>query len=397
MAVPAPAKAPYYILYVDDEAANRMIFERSFERDFPIKTAETAERGLEIMATEPISVLITDQRLPGMLGTDMLAIAKERHPSVIRMVLTAYSELEIVLRAINEGLASRYILKPWLRPMLHEVLTWAMEMQLKLIEVERLSTIGTLMASIAHDIKNPIGYISAYVETLDQCVGAFNGWVSALRANSAYAAAFELPQAAAALDELAELPGIIRDLNQGVSHVFSIVDGIQTQARRSSGPLVPADPAVAIEYARKLVQGTVSARGGALKVETPAEALPIVAMSTAELSQVLINLLTNAAHALDGTPREREVQLKTRPAAGGVEFQVIDTGQGMPAEVQEHAFDQFFTTKAPGVGTGLGLAICKRLVEAAGGRISLASAQGRGTTVTFWVPEAPALNGTRPT
>jgi two-component system NtrC family sensor kinase len=327
---------------------------------------------------------------------------KERHPNTIRMVLTAYSELEIVLRAINEGLASRYILKPWLRPMLHEILTWALdmyrmqtqiqEMQLKLIEVERLSTIGTLMASIAHDIKNPIGYISAYVETLDQCTHAFQEWVTALRGNSAYNGAFKLPQAAKALEELGELPKIIQDLNQGVAHVFSIVDGIQTQSRRNGGTPTPAEPAVAIEYARKLVQGTVSARGGALQIESSPQPLPLVTLATAELSQVLINLLTNAAHALDGTPREREVRLKARPAAGGVEFQVIDTGMGMPAEVKEHAFDQFFTTKAPGVGTGLGLAICKRLVEGSGGRISLSTALGSGTTVTFWVPEArPAV------
>jgi C4-dicarboxylate-specific signal transduction histidine kinase len=227
--------------------------------------------------------------------------------------------------------------------MLHEILTWALdvyrmqsqiqEMQLKLIEVERLSTIGTLMASIAHDIKNPIGYISAYVETLDQCTHAFSDWVTALRGNSSLNGAFKLPQA--------------------------------TKSRRNSGAPTPAEPAVAVEYARKLVTGTVSARGGALQIEIWPQPLPLVTMATPELSQVLINLLTNAAHALDGTPREREVRLKARPAAGGVEFQVIDTGMGMPAEVEEHCFDQFFTTKAPGVGTGLGLAICKRLVEGA--------------------------------
>src|SRR5271170_7117146 len=107
------------------------------------------------------------------------------------MVLTAYSDMDVVLRAINEGLASRYIIKPWVRPMLHEVLTWGCDMhqmkvqvqdlQLKLVEGERLSTMGTLLASVAHDIKNPLGYVGAYVETLGDAVESLQKWVSAMR------------------------------------------------------------------------------------------------------------------------------------------------------------------------------------------------------------------------
>ena len=120
------------------------------------------------------------------------------------MVLTAYSDIEVVLQAINAGLASRYIIKPWVRPMLHEILTWGVdihrmrvqieEMQLKLVEGERLSTMGTLLASVAHDIKNPLGYVGAYVETLGDAVESLQKWVAAMRSEKSLDQAFRLPR-----------------------------------------------------------------------------------------------------------------------------------------------------------------------------------------------------------
>ena len=359
------AKQKSCVLYVDDEHSNRLVFERAFERDFLIRTAETAEQGLEILTQMPVSVLITDQRLPGMLGTELLEIAKEQYPNIIRMVLTAYSDIEVVLQAINAGLASRYIIKPWVRPMLHEILTWGVdihrmrvqieEMQLKLVEGERLSTMGTLLASVAHDIKNPLGYVGAYVETLGDAVESLQKWVSAMRSEKSLDQAFRLPQATQAMSEIEELPRIVKDLTQGVNHVYSIVEGIQLQSRRPSRVRQPSNPAVALEYATKLAKGLI------------------------------------AAHAIEKCA-VRKVRLEVSVVDGGVRFAVHDTGVGMSAEVLSHAFEEFFTTKPPGEGTGLGLPISKRVVESVGGSVSIASTLGQGTVVSFWVPESAALN-----
>ena len=92
----ASAATPAAILYVDDEAANRLIFDRTFGKEYRVLLAESAEQALEILERETVGLLLADQRLPGMLGTELLAAAKVRHPHVVRMVLTAYSDAAIV-------------------------------------------------------------------------------------------------------------------------------------------------------------------------------------------------------------------------------------------------------------------------------------------------------------
>ena len=190
---------------------------RTFEKQFRVWMAETGEEALAILEKEPVGVLLADQRLPGMLGTELLAIAKDKHPNVVRMVLTAYSEVETVLKTINEGLTSRYILKPWSRPMLQEVLSWGLdvhrfqthvqELQLKLMKSERLSTMGTLLASVTHDIRNPLSYLCAYADTLGSAVTAFQGWVGAMQTDARFKSAFDLPQAPDMFDAAQGAPG----------------------------------------------------------------------------------------------------------------------------------------------------------------------------------------------
>ncbi|HUB07762.1 MAG TPA: ATP-binding protein [Myxococcales bacterium] len=385
------------ILYVDDEASNRLVFGRSFEKKFRIWMAEDGPQALEILAREPVGVLLSDQRLPGMLGTELLAIVKEKYPGVVRMVLTAYSEMEVVLKAINEGLSSRYILKPWSRPMLQEVLTWGLdvyrfqgkvqELQVRLIEQERLSTIGTLMASVTHDIRNPLAYLCAYGESLGISVAAMQDWVAALRRDARLRGAFDLPQANKALEEMEDLPHVVADMMHGLETITGIVQGIQNQARRSKTNAEPAEVGQTAKLAARLVQGAVSQVGGKLQLDVP-EGLPFVVLSTVELSQILLNLLVNASQALEDVTGDRSLTVRARGEGKGVRLEVQDTGTGMPPEVQARAFEQFFTTKPAGVGTGLGLANCKRIVEAAGGNIALTTAPGKGTTVSFWLPAA---------
>ncbi len=385
------------VLYVDDEAANRLIFERTFGKEFRVLLADSGEQALEILEREEIGLLLADQRLPGMLGTDLLATTKERHPQIVRMVLTAYSDAAIVIKALNEGLTTRYILKPWQRAALREALGWGLEvhqfqcqihdLQLRLVESERLSTLGTLLASITHDIRNPIGYIAAYVETLRETQSALEAWIAALRRRDDLAGALALPEAEEVAQELEGLPQLIADMSHGLDVVTSMVQGIQTQVRGARAPQAPAPPGQTLEYVRLLVQGSVAHVGGQLELSVET-GLPAVVLSAVQLSQVLLNLLTNAIDAIDGSPGKRVVNVRARAADGGVLIEVADTGAGMAPEVLGHAFEQFFTTKPPGRGTGLGLANCKQIVEGSGGRITLDSESGGGTTIAVWLPSA---------
>src|SRR5262249_49939186 len=123
-------------------------------------------------------------------------------------------------------------------------------------------------------------------------------------------------------------------------------------------------------------------RGIATEVDLDTQ-IPAVIGVPDHLTQVLINLLLNAADALAGVhDRPRRITVRTRQVAGSVELLVIDNGCGMPPAVLERAFEEAFTTKPRGAGTGIGLFMCKALINAGGGAIELASLPNAGTTVT---------------
>jgi len=103
----------YPVLYVDDEPENLRIFELTFRRDFAITTADSGEEGLEILSRQPIAVVLSDHRMPGMTGTEFLARVAELDPKTVRIMVTAYGDSETLESAINTGSIYRYIPKPW--------------------------------------------------------------------------------------------------------------------------------------------------------------------------------------------------------------------------------------------------------------------------------------------
>ncbi|MGH0032379.1 MAG: response regulator, partial [Myxococcota bacterium] len=103
----------YPILYVDDEAENLRIFELTFRREFSIRTATSGEEGLEVLRHQPVALVLSDHRMPGMTGTEFLAQAAELDPKTIRIMVTAYGDVETLQSAINTGSIYRFIPKPW--------------------------------------------------------------------------------------------------------------------------------------------------------------------------------------------------------------------------------------------------------------------------------------------
>src|SRR3979409_2066676 len=153
MSVPSYRNGPL-VLYVDDERGNRIVFEQSLNSEFNLRTAQSAAEALELLDQHEVAVIVSDMRMPSMTGEELLRIVKERYPQVIRMVVTAYADVEPILRAINEGLVARSSIKPWIRTELVQVLRWAVEawtfsrdsaaLHRRLLETERLATLGSL-------------------------------------------------------------------------------------------------------------------------------------------------------------------------------------------------------------------------------------------------------------
>lgn len=379
---------PARILYVDDEHGNRLVFEQSF-RDLPIQTADSGERALELLAETDFAVLITDMRMPGMSGEELLRVAKERHPEVIRMVVTAYQDVAPILRAINEGLVARYIIKPWERAEVIQILRWASEawmftrdsaaLHRRLLETERLATLGSIASLLVHDLRQPLMSLLVNIEhlaDLGKHLPALQGVIGSLPAEDRQ----RLEQLASDLGPTTE------DLKEATMHLSGLIDGLHNLGRPAVGITHTVDPVPIVRHAMAVCKELAMKSRATIGYDGP-QLLPRVRISATELMQVLINLVANATQAIAerGVPHGR-VSIRATPNEGMLELEVRDTGIGMTAEILERVGTPFFTTRAE--GTGLGIAQCQRLVGIAGGRLKIDSERGVGTTVTVTLPTA---------
>jgi signal transduction histidine kinase len=229
------------------------------------------------------------------------------------------------------------------------------QMLASLAEKERLASVGMLAASVAHEIMNPLTYVLA---NLDFVVGERT-------------------------DDPQRNTKALVEAREGARRMQQIVWDLRALGRAGGEELFYVDARTVLEIALRL-SGPEVARTASVVLEL--DEVPCVLASESRLCQVFINLLVNAAQAMEMRDiGDREIRVKTRhnEAAGLVGIDVVDTGEGISDERLARIFEPFFTTKA--TGTGLGLSICRDIVERMGGRIDVASTPGTGTTFTVWL------------
>lgn len=394
MSAPTLPRTGPLVLYVDDERGNRVVFEQSLTAEFNVMTAASAAEALEILEKHEVAVIVSDMRMPTMSGDDLLRIVKERFPQIIRMVVTAYADVDPILRAINEGLVARYIIKPWIRAELVQVLRWAIEawtfsrdsaaLHRRLLETERLATLGSIAGMLVHDLKQPLMSLLVNVEHLRELANA------APVLKEVLLQAQMPPAQRNRLIELCEdLEPVTSDLRTSGLHLSELISGLRElgRPRDPRNPMVAStDPLPIVRHAMAVCQELAIPVRASIGYEGPGT-LPRVRMSSTELTQVLINVVSNGAQAVAarGVPHGR-VSICARTDADMLEIQVRDDGVGMPADVLNRVGTPFFTTRSE--GTGLGLAQCQRLVGTVGGRFRIESEAGVGTTVTIVLPTA---------
>jgi signal transduction histidine kinase len=254
----------------------------------------------------------------------------------------------------------------------------ALESQLS--ATERLASIGTLAAGVAHEINNPLAWISANLGFVLEHLGEGDA-------------------------EPEELKRSLREALDGVARVADIVRRLRVFGRPTlvEGGRTRVKVAEELEVALSMSRHDVSHRAR-LVLDAP-EPLPEVLMAPHELAQVLVNLLRNAAQAIpEGRAHANEVRVQVRSFNGELALEVRDTGSGIAPEVRPRIFDPFFTTRPQGEGTGLGLSVCHGIVAAAKGRIEVESELGRGSVFRVVLPAftsprtpvtAPGLRGPR--
>ena len=392
--MPEPVRTGPLIVYVDDEKANRVVFEQSLTTEFNIVTCPDAASALDVLRERDVAVLVTDVRMPTMDGEELLRIVKERSPQTLRMVVTAYSDVGPILRAINEGLVVRYIIKPWIRAELVQVLRWATEtwtfsrdsaaLHRRLLETERLATLGSISGMLVHDLKQPLMSLLVNVELLHELVDASTEMREALDTST-----LALPRRDRLGQMLSDLGPVTEDLKTSVLLLRDMVNNLRDFVRPrdvSGATAANTDPLPVVRHAMSMCQELAVRMRVSINYAGPQQ-LPRVRMNGAELTQVLINVVQNGTQAVAarGMPNGH-VSIMARSAEGMLELQVQDDGVGMPPDVLSRVGTPFFTTRAE--GTGLGLAQCQRLVGTAGGRMRIESEPGKGTTVTIILPIA---------
>jgi len=284
-----------------------------------------------------------------------------RELAVLRAVLTG----SVVTMIALVGVLGRVLYRDLVKPLRIRLV----QNQTLLERHEKLATLGTLAAGIAHEIRNPLTSIKARLYTLGKHIkGNEPG----------------LTDADVISDEIVRLERIVQD-------VLSFA--------RPSEPKMQLTPVESsLREVHSLMTGTLAQNGVQLKVET-GDGL-FVSIDTALIKQVLINLVRNAAEAIEGggkvTLRARSGRAKLNGVESAVAIlEVVDTGKGIPPEVEARLFDPFFTTKE--AGTGLGLSIAARIIEKHGGLLQYQTQVGRGTTFGIILPSVSpsASNGSQ--
>jgi PAS domain S-box-containing protein len=242
---------------------------------------------------------------------------------------------------------------------------------------ERLASLGTLSAGVAHEINNPLAFVTANLS-----------WLKG-----------RLAEVAATLGpRWQEIESALSDCAEGAERIRTIVQDLKTYASGSArGEAGPTDLAAVLEFALRVADNEVRHRARVVRDLRP---VPRVHGGHARLGQVFLNLLVNAAQAIEpGRVERNQIRVSTchDEATGRVLVEVQDTGAGMERAVAARAFDPFFTTKPVGSGTGLGLFICHGIVTELGGEIAVESEPGKGTTFRVWLRAATTLPAAAPT
>jgi signal transduction histidine kinase len=240
------------------------------------------------------------------------------------------------------------------------------ELQQRMIQTDRLAAIGTLAAGVAHEINNPLTYVSGNAQMLLEWFDANAGRI--------------------APEQLAEARELVEEILQGSFQVAGIVKDLATFAREPDGENGPTDLGAILKTSIKIASAHIGHRA---RVRCDWGTLPPVAASAARLGQVFLNLLVNAAQAIPEARGNHEIRIRAQPGERTVRVEIEDTGVGISENIRDRIFDPFFTTKPFGEGTGLGLWICHGIIRSIGGTIdSRPGPDARGTCFTMELPIA---------
>ena len=376
----APARQ-YPVLYVDDERENLLVFSAVFSDEFAVLTATSADEALQLLAREPVAVLLADQRMPHVSGIDLCHLVWERLPRVRRMLLTAYSDHQTAIEAINRGGVHAYLEKPWDPLALRRALWDAVnrvhldrlvtELRGELAERDLRLEQARARERLLHDIANATTRLTLSTRSLKRIVDERGA---------------ELPR-----DVQADLAREIDALGRTAEHLVRL-----QQERTKSKPFggLKRERLRLDELLRTVAALAAFPAGTKLELPTPAARAIELQADRLSVTRILVNLVQNARQSIEAagpSEGEGEVRIDVRPGDTWVEIDITDSGPGVPRALREKVFDEFFTTRKLRGGTGLGLATARELARANGGTLDLPEPQpSRGALFRLTLPAVAA-------
>lgn len=440
MSTTTPEPTKYAVLYVDDEEQALKYFRRGLEKYFRVLTASSAAQALAILEQEngSVGVVITDQRMPGKSGVGMLTEIREKWPAIIRILITAYTDIDSAIAAVNAGAVYKYINKPADFPLLRQVLEEAVnlyretlhrnamaetlrqleeqriareaaeaqreQLQQRLLAASREAGRAEVATGILHNVGNVLNSmnVSAAVvnNTIQQsrvsnlCKGLAmleehaNDLVSFISTDERgqRLPTYLVKLAPVLTEEQNTIAGAMTSLNKNIEHIINIVRTQQAHAReiilRQS-----VNPVEVMEEAVRVNQAAIDQAGVILTREHTE--IPNLMLDQHRVLQILINLINNAVRALKDCPiPEKRVTLKifeNSATPPQICFQVVDNGTGIAPENMTKIFTYGFTTRKEGHGFGLHSAA--NAAKEMGGALTVSSlGAGQGATFTLELP-----------
>jgi two-component system probable response regulator PhcQ len=380
----------FAILYVDDEEKSLKYFERAFGDDFRVLTAATAQDGFKLLQkhADEIGLLLTDQRMPGEKGVWLLERARRLRPRILRILVTAYSDFDAAIAAVNAGAIYKYISKPWDPPQLELTLRQALEFfmvqterdQLLLEKMsvlrnmmiaDRIVSLGLIAAGLSHQIRNSLVAVKTFLDLAPKKMDEERANMNGLRN-----------------------PDFWKDYHQNVQSQVEKINGLLKDLCSSSeNSAAPFADEVSL---RRIVDETLAALRdpfAARRIEIEnriPDSLPSLKADKPKFHRLFELLLNEELSTLPAGSRVLLLaELEGSGAKQEIVVQITDNGPGLPPDALRVIFDPFVVRDSVPSEYGINLMACFFIVHHHGGRIDAQSRSGRGTTFTLRLPLQP--------